>query len=188
MIWILDTSAWARRDVPAVKHVLGELAKDPEVELVLSPAVLLELLRGPQGAAVSTERRRLEESFRVLTVDDETFRLAATAMERLARVAAEAHRLPIADLVTSGLAHQHHAGVLHFDSDYDAIAKHGGLKFETREVCRPRDEESASGHPLAATQRARRKELAQLLHRLPVDAAEAFLDEAIERLRRSVSG
>jgi len=137
VIWVLDTSAWARRDVPAVKHALGELAKDPEVEMVLSPVVLLELLRGPQGTAVSAERRRLEESFRVLTVDDETFRLAATAMERLAGVAAEAHRLPIADLVTSALAHQHRAGVLHFDSDYDAIAEHGGLRFETREVCRP---------------------------------------------------
>ena len=85
----------------------------------------------------------------MLTVDDETFSLAATAMEQLARSSFEGHRLPIADLVTAALAHQHRAGVLHLDSDYPVIAEHGGLEFETREVCQPRDLEAVGGHPRA---------------------------------------
>ncbi len=185
MIWILDTSAWARREVPAVVQALGELMGDDEVEIVLSPPVLLELLRGPQGEAVAKENRRLQGSFRVLTTDEETFRLAAAAMEQMALESPEAHRLPVTDLVTSALAHQHDAGVLHFDGDYDAIAADSGLRFAVRRVCRPEDLTSAA-HPVAADQRALKRQLFQLLHQRPVAEAESFLRQTVNELRRQV--
>ncbi len=158
---------------------------DEEVEIVLSPQVLLELLRGPQGEAVAEENRRLQSSFRVLTTDEETYRLAAAAMEQMALASPEAHRLPITDLVTSALAHQHDAGVLHCDGDYDAIAADGGLRFAVRRICEPEDLASAA-HPIAADQRALKRQLFQLLHQRPVTDAETFLRQTVDELRRQV--
>jgi len=187
MIWILDTSAWARRDVPAVRRALDEMMGDEGIEFVLSPAVLLELLRGPQGGAVAQEHRLLRESFRILAADAETFRLAAEAMEQMALVAPEAHRIPITDLVTAALAHQHGGGVLHFDGDYDTIAANSALHLETRLVCRAEDLSSTDEHPIAGAQRALKRELFQLLHHRSVADAEAFLRQAVDDLRRQIA-
>ena len=183
MLWLVDTSAWSRREVPAVKELLRQLVEDDGDELALSPAVLIELLRGPQWGEVAAERQRLEDAFPVLPVDDETVRIIADAMQALALTGAEAHRRPVTDLLTSALAHRHGAGILHFDRDYGAIAEHGGLDFTARRVCRPEDLERSGEHPVAGTQRALKKELHQLLHQLPVGEAEEWLRVAVERLR-----
>ena len=133
MRWIVDTSAWARRDDPAVKQQLHALLSAGG-ELVLSPAVLLELLRGPQGDQVAEERESLTTAMTTLAADAETFELAAGSMQRLALHAAEAHRLPVTDLVTAALAHQHDCGVAHVDGDYAQIAEHGGLTYQHRRL------------------------------------------------------
>jgi predicted nucleic acid-binding protein len=46
--WIADTSAWARRGIPAVADQLAALLDEhPANELVLTGPVLMELLREP---------------------------------------------------------------------------------------------------------------------------------------------
>ncbi|HVE68103.1 MAG TPA: PIN domain-containing protein [Solirubrobacteraceae bacterium] len=174
--WLVDTSAWSRRDVP---EVAGELKAilDADGELVLSPPVLLELLRGPQGERVAEERAALVNAMEVLSVDDETFRLAADVMETLACYDAEGHRLPVTDLITAALAHQAGCGVVHCDGDYEQIAEHGNLNFEHHRIAIP----TARGeHPVAGRQRALKRELFQVVHQMEVADAEAFLEKAVD--------
>jgi predicted nucleic acid-binding protein len=144
--WLVDTSAWSRRLLPHVAQQLqGILAEEEDSELVLSPSVLLELMRGPQHEAVAEERRTLTRAMEVLGVDDRTFELAAEAMERLALHQAEAHRLQIPDLITAALAHQHGCGVVHIDEDLKLLEAHGGLTFEARKLELPPPDDNKDG-------------------------------------------
>jgi predicted nucleic acid-binding protein len=183
--WIVDSSAWSRRDVPAANRTIKELLERGDI-LVLSPPVLIELLRAPQFDAVAEEHEELTRAMEVLEVDSATFDLVFDAMKELAAGDAAAHRVPVTDLITAALAHQHACGVLHLDRDYSAIAKGSQLEFEVRKVCEPEDLPSDGDHPVAGNQRAMKRELGQLLHQLPVADAERHLREAIERAREAV--
>lgn len=183
VLWLIDTSAWARRDVTAVKEQLGELLSEDD-ELALSPPVLLELLRGPQGEEVARERALLTGMMITLPADEETFRLATWAMEHLAAHAPEGHRLPVTDLVTAALAHRHRCGVVHCDGDYEQIAEHGGLSFPHRKIEIP--DTPTGAHPDAGGQRALKKELGQLLHRMPASQAEVFLERVVGEARAAL--
>lgn len=184
MRWVVDTSAWARRDNPAVRQQLNALL-DGGGELVLSPAVLLELLRGPQGEQVAEERESLTAAMTTLAADAKTFELATGAMERLALHAPEAHRRSVTDLVTAALAHQHDCGVAHVDGDYEQIAEHAGLTYQHRRLTL-----GAGGpeqHPIAVRQRALKRELAQLLHQLPTKDSEALLERVLHQAREAAA-
>jgi predicted nucleic acid-binding protein len=175
--WLVDTSAWSRRRIPAVGAQLAALLDEaPDNELVLSGPVLLELLTEPQGADVAATETMLREAAEILAPDDETIRLAAQMMNNLAQAGTDFHRRPIADLLTAALAHQHACGLIHIDRDFELIAQHGGLAFTQRRLKLP--EADGAPHP-AASQRALKRELHQLLHQLPVGTAEAFLRRAI---------
>lgn len=130
---LIDTSAWSRRNAPEVRDQLERLIAD-DGPLVLSPSVLLELLRAPQGKEVAEERARLNELLEVVAADAATFELAADAMERLALYQPEAHRLPLADLVTAALADQHGYDVVHCDGDFECIAEHTDLDFGHHQI------------------------------------------------------
>ncbi len=54
---------------------------------------------------------------------------AREAQDRLAAVGH--HRLAPIDLMIAACAHEAGAGVLHYDRDYDLIAKHTNLSFES---------------------------------------------------------
>lgn len=190
MRWMVDTSAWSRRDVPEIRQQLQDiLAESPDSELVLSPSVLLELMRGPQGDEVARERETLTRSMETLPADARTFELAAGAMETLASASAEGHRVPVPDLVTAALAQQHGCGVVHLDGDFERLAQHAGLGFEQRRLELSDDgEDRGLSHPAAARQRALRQELAQLLHQRPVREAEAILERMVRELTPTGSG
>lgn len=185
MRWIVDTSAWSRRAIPEVnRHLNDILSEGQDSVFVLSPAVLLELLRGPQGGAVALERETLTASMELLPADAKTFVLAADAMAVLATHDAEAHRLPLSDLITAALAHQHGCGVIHIDGDFEQLARHSGLSFDQRRIeLSHGDSESGSGHPVANRQRALKRELAQLLHQKPASEAEELLERFVDALR-----
>lgn len=181
MRWIVDTSAWGRRDIPAVAEQLDALLEDDENAVwVMSPTVLLELLHGPQRGDVVELRNELQESFEILEADAETFSLAADAMSTLSALSPVAHRRPISDLVTAALAHQHGCGVVHLDGDFEALAEHSGLNFREYRIELPAP---TGGHP-AADLRAMVKEMRQLLYRKPFADAQVFLQGALRQLRR----
>jgi hypothetical protein len=68
-------------------------------------------------------------------VDDEVERLALEAQRELADVGH--HRLPLTDVVIAACAHRAGIGVLHYDRDYDLIAEHTGLVFESLWIAEP---------------------------------------------------
>lgn len=171
--WLVDTSAWSRRGHKDVADELAKLAGE-EGGLWVSPPVLLELLREPQHGAVATERHQLLGLLKLAPSDDRTFTLAADAMEQLALHGAEAHRLPLTDLVTAAVAHQLKLGVAHCDGDYELLAEHSGLDFKHHKIKIP----PPKGQHPAARQRELRKQLAQTLHLKPPADAEAFLVKA----------
>jgi len=72
--------------------------------------------------------RRLEHLPR-LPIDSAVERVALDAQRELAAVGH--HRLAPSDLVIAACAHLTGGGVLHYDRDYDLIAEHTRLRFES---------------------------------------------------------
>lgn len=72
--------------------------------------------------------RRLEQLPR-LPIDSAVERAALDAQRELAAVGH--HRLAPTDLVIAACAHLAGGGVLHYDGDYDLIAEHTRLRFES---------------------------------------------------------
>lgn len=187
MRWLIDTSAWARRETIAVSEQLAALLDEEEgSEFVLSPTVLLELLRGPQGDQVSERRQSLTEAMEVVAADKGTWSIAADAMIKLALHHPTAHRLPVADLLTAALAHQHGLGVVHVDGDFELLAHWSGLTFPERRL--ELGDEAPAPSSSALRQRQLRRELAQLLHLLPAETAEGFLADSVRALESMVDG
>jgi predicted nucleic acid-binding protein len=178
---LVDTSAWARRQIPEVGAQLAALLDEAaDNELALSGPVLLELLTEPQGVEVAVTEATLRDAVEILAPDDETIQLAAQMMSHLAQAGADFHRRPVADLMTAALAHQHGCGLVHIDRDFELIAQHGGLAFLERRL----ELQEADGRPHpAAAQRALKRELHQLLHQLPAAQAEALLRRAVAEAR-----
>jgi hypothetical protein len=71
------------------------------------------------------------DGFRQAAADAETWLLAERAQRDLAEDSAVSHRVKLADLLVAAVAAQHRIGVLHYDADYDLIAHHTKLDFES---------------------------------------------------------
>lgn len=183
MRWIVDTSAWSRRGQQKVTDQLENVVRRGD-ELAFSPPVLIEVLRGPQGADVAEERARLTADVPILAASADTFELAADAMTKLAEHSADGHRVPISDLLTAVIAHEHGAGVLHCDGHFTLLSEHAGLSFPEEEL--EFDAPDSSSNP-AARQRELKKKLNQALHRLPVDEAETLLEETVGKAQSQAS-
>jgi predicted nucleic acid-binding protein len=63
--------------------------------------------------------------------DAETWLLAERAQRDLAEGSGVSHRVKLADLLVAATASQHRLGILHYDADYDLIANHTELDFES---------------------------------------------------------
>jgi predicted nucleic acid-binding protein len=179
LIWLADTSAWARRAVPEIAAQLDAiLDEDPANEFALTGPVLIELLREPHGHAVASARAEHEAALSVLSITKAVQDAALDAMTALAAHSPDGHRLPIADLLTAASAHHYGCGIVHIDGDFEALAaEHSGLRFQHRRLRLP-DNPALAADP-AARQRALRKALNQRLHALPIADAERLLEQFI---------
>lgn len=179
MRWILDTSAYSRRHVPEVEQQIRELLEEnDDNELVLSPAVLIELLRAPEGDKVEMLRTDLALGFVTLPINDNTVELATDAQISLAVNTTEGHRMPISDLLTAAVAHQQGCGVAHIDSHFTMLARHTDLRFQERRLQLP--SESAGTDSAIKRVRDLRKQLARELSRKASADAAGVLEQALE--------
>lgn len=130
---LLDNSAWSRRRHPSVRERLANALTAREL------AVCLPFLLEAGYSAVSAgdlngivadlaELPRIEISSNVEAS-------ALMAQRELAK--AGHHRLPPADLILAACAHEAGAGVLHYDRDYDVIAKRTTLEFDSEWLAPP---------------------------------------------------
>ncbi len=128
---LLDNSAWSRLLSGAVPADRAETVIEwiSEQRLATCLPFLLEAGYSARSAAdLGAMVARLEQLPRV-AVDGEVERLAVEAQRELAAVGH--HRLAPSDLVIAACAHRAGTGVLHYDRDYDLIAEHTRLGFES---------------------------------------------------------
>jgi predicted nucleic acid-binding protein len=96
------------------------------------------LLEAGYSALSAADHRAVMDRLQRLphvAVDDEVEGLALEAQRMLAEVGH--HRLPFTDVVIAACAHRAGSGVLHYDSDYDLIAEHTSLIFESIWIAEP---------------------------------------------------
>jgi predicted nucleic acid-binding protein len=130
-VQLLDNSAWSR----LLGGGIPQGRREAVIELMLERKLgtcLPFLLEAGYSARSGRDRKemmaRLEQLPRV-PVDAEVERLALEAQRELAEVGH--HRLAPSDLVIAACAHRARADVLHYDHDFDLIAAHTRLGFES---------------------------------------------------------
>jgi predicted nucleic acid-binding protein len=96
---------------------------------------LLEAGYSARSAADRKEIMARLEQFPRVAIDGEVERLALEAQRELAEMGH--HRLPPADLVLAACAHRAEGGVLHYDADYDILAEHTSMTFDSEWLAPP---------------------------------------------------
>ncbi|HST54772.1 MAG TPA: PIN domain-containing protein [Solirubrobacteraceae bacterium] len=128
---LLDNSAWARLasqrlDGARADTVAGWM---DDLQLATCLPFLLEAgysaRSGREHAVMMTDLARLPR----VEIDRDVERLAIEAQHELA--AFGHHRLAPTDVVIAACAHTSGMGVLHYDGDYDLLAEHTSLAFDS---------------------------------------------------------
>lgn len=118
--YLADKSALARMRHAAVSTRLGPLIMGGDVGTcgIVDLEILFSARTHAEVVAVRAERATLPQ----LATDDSDFVRAADVLEALAR--SGHHRAAgIPDLLIAAVAERHSLTVLHYDKDYDVIAK-----------------------------------------------------------------
>jgi predicted nucleic acid-binding protein len=130
-VLLLDNSAWTRLlqgVVPEARaKTIAGLMKEREIAVCV-PFLLEAGFSARALADRKTLMARFDELDRV-RVDSDVERLALQAQRELTEVGH--HRLPPIDVLIAACAHRAEAGVLHYDGDYDILAEHTSLIFES---------------------------------------------------------
>jgi len=119
-LYLADTSAWHwARDVGARAALRAELDRGTVATCAIIDAELMVSARSPMDAdQLAAERRAL----RWLSTPDEVWDVVLATQRAL--VSSSRHRtVKIPDLIIAAVAQRHGATILHYDSDYDAIAE-----------------------------------------------------------------
>jgi predicted nucleic acid-binding protein len=131
---ILDNSAWSRLlggrvPIAVARRWEQALARD---EILVCEPFRLEAL---YSARDTKDYMSLSEELDALgqaPCDQVVWQLAQSAQRTLASDRRVSHRIKPVDLLVAAAAHHHDVGVLHYDHDFDILAKHAGLSFTSR--------------------------------------------------------
>ena len=125
--FLVDKSALARMSIEAVRGRLGPLIEEG---LAATCGVIeLEVLYSARNRAAYEEiRSRRALAYEWVPIDDGVLRRALDVQRLLARKGH--HRIPIPDLIIAAAAERAGMTVLHYDADYDTIAKATGQSTE----------------------------------------------------------
>ena len=125
--YLLDKSALARMVHPTVRRRLAPVIEAGEAA---SCAVVdLEVLFSARTYDYYVEtRRRRDLAYHQIPLTQDTFQRAIDVQQELAR--SGHHRLPIPDLIIAAAAERASLTVLHYDSDFDSIARVTGQPVE----------------------------------------------------------
>ena len=128
---LLDNSAWSRLlqgVVPKDRaHEISDRMDRDEIAVCLP--FLLEAGYSAQSAAKYRSMMAKFDAPPRIAIDAEVERLAMQAQRELAEIGH--HRLAPLDVMIAACAHKAEAGVLHYDRDYDLLAEHTSLMFES---------------------------------------------------------
>ncbi|MGC2375192.1 MAG: PIN domain-containing protein [Solirubrobacteraceae bacterium] len=130
---LLDTSVWSRlRDGRvAGAHAERVAARIEGGELATTEPLLLEMryfARNAEDFALLAEEL---DALPLLPLDGTAIQRALDAQAQMAADKRVSHRVKPIDLLVAGVADRHEAAILHYDGDYDLIAKHTDLSFDS---------------------------------------------------------
>jgi predicted nucleic acid-binding protein len=130
---LLDTSVWARmRDGRLIggdaERILSRLERG---ELASTEPLLLEMRYSARDGGEFALLAEELDALPLLELDRAAIDGALKAQAKLAANPRISHRVKPVDLLVAAVAARHDAGVLHYDSDYDLIAKHTDLRFDS---------------------------------------------------------
>jgi len=131
-VLLLDNSAWSRVVAGGLPTVRAEVVAGwvEQGQLALCLPFLLEA--GYSARASADYREMMDELdllFPRIEIGAAMEERALAAQRELA--ARGHHRLAPVDIMIAACAHEVGAGVLHYDRDYDLIAEHTSLSFES---------------------------------------------------------
>lgn len=118
---MVDTSVWHRVGDPAISGRWQQLLADDVV--AICPQVRLEVLYSARSAKDYERTRDLLGAIHQLETPSSCWLRAEAVQAELARKAMHHRSVTIADLVIAATAEHHGCTVLHYDSDYDLIAR-----------------------------------------------------------------
>ena len=138
---LLDWSAYARVVLACTRSDAGRRLNPDAIErfdeavredrLHVSPPFRLEARYSARTATDFAALSSHLDDFRQAGGDAETWLLAERAQHELADDPSVSHRVRLPDLLLAAIASRHSLGVLHYDGDYDLIAAHTALDFES---------------------------------------------------------
>jgi predicted nucleic acid-binding protein len=123
-LYLIDTSAHARSDHPAVRRVVAGLIADR----VAATCVTVDLEAGYSGRDLSDVRAIAERRRSLYVTLPISEAIAERAREVQLRIAGRGHHRAagVIDLLTAAVAEHHGAVVLHYDADFEHIASTTG--------------------------------------------------------------
>lgn len=130
---LIDHSVWARATDGRLTGSPRETFEDALAtgELWTCPPALLEMRYsardGSQFAAIASELDTLEHA----PLTAEAAAITLTAQAELAATSGVSHRVKPVDLLIASIAATEDLGVLHYDHDYDTIARYTSLSFNS---------------------------------------------------------
>lgn len=98
-------------------------------ELHVCPPFRLEARFSARSASDFATLDETLAGFEQAQADQQTFGLALSTQQDLAGAKGVSHRVKPVDLLVAALAHQHGLGVLHYDNDFDTLARKTSLTF-----------------------------------------------------------
>ena len=126
---VVDNSAFQRGGHEIVREQWLEALQDGR--LYRTPILELEVLYSARNACEYVELREELEALRPLQLSTASVEAALIAQSELAQHAAGFHRLAHQDYLIAAMAAAHGLGVLHYDADFDRIAEHSSLAFDS---------------------------------------------------------
>ena len=126
-----DTSAWVeeiRHTGSTVDRALESLLAS-DADVAVTEPVIMELLAGARNKDELRATRKRMLAFPMLRVDNLVTYERAAVIWRLCRAAGEPVRNTM-DCLIAAVAIREGASILHADRDFDAMARHAGLRVE----------------------------------------------------------
>ncbi|MHB1567573.1 MAG: PIN domain-containing protein [Solirubrobacteraceae bacterium] len=126
---VVDNSAFQRGGHDLVREEWLRALQDGR--LYRTPILELEVLYSARNAREHAELRDELEALRPLKLTIASLDAALAAHGELAQYAAGFHRLPHQDYLVAAIAAANDLGVLHYDADFDRLAEHSSLAFNS---------------------------------------------------------
>jgi predicted nucleic acid-binding protein len=178
---VVDNSAFQRGAQPAVRSRWIQALE--EGCLYRTPILELEVLYSARNAQEHAELTEELEALRPLELTPEAIVAALDAQAELARHAPGFQRLPPQDYLVAAAAAANGLGVLHCDGDFDRIARHSSLAFESVWIAPPNALDRQAPDPLRGHRRAVNIGLAQLSGARAREVLDGVLDLIQRELR-----